>query len=460
MKPIWHACRVAWALSLLASPSLGHAEPFNFGAVLQGPTQTLHVRVEHVERSTGLVVVEGGDARRPTTPFAWQWGDGTSTTGFFPQSHAYTNRARDYVVSVTAFYEGGATGTAETVVWFVPPMLRAVPVPESARVRVATAPQDLLSRQPGYGFSPQLAHFEGTDLGSVPPATIEAVLTAATSVGLDLLNQNVELPGGGFRQVMLRDRGGGFYSLWYSTPVAFAAGASLTGEVPWTSCFHEIGHNLTLNSPAAFRFGGKTDGNANGILSETLAQIFQHAIALELIHRSAEFGLGPELVADLRRSALTSMGIVVSAHRRYLEERRGFQSWDQPDTPRDETFDTFMTLVFEFCLHAERAGQGYRVPVQRLMQALQLFDADWLRRYDPAHDTPAAASFRATLWVAALSHAFHRDLRDEFVPLGFPVDQPTLLELSARMAALPPPGVVGQSGRPGRAGSPDARKAP
>ena len=40
---------------------------------------------------------------------------------------------------------------------------------------------------------------------------------------------------------------------------------------------HEMGHNATLNSPADYYFGGKTDGPANAILSETIAQIFQHA---------------------------------------------------------------------------------------------------------------------------------------------------------------------------------------
>jgi hypothetical protein len=439
MRLFLHGSATLVALALACAASSGLGAGFNFEAALYGPGRSLHLRVESVDRATGAVFVEGGDARRPSTPFAWRWGDGAVARGFFPQSHTYTNRTRNYVVSVMACYEGGTTSTVDTVVWFTPPRMRAGTLAEDAMVKVATAPQTLLSREPGYGFSPQLTHFVGTNFNFVPPATIEAVLTAATSIGLELANRNVELPDGRFRQVVMRDLGGGFYSVWYSTPAAFAAGDTLTGEVPWTSFFHEIGHNLTLNSPAGYRYGGRTDGNANGLISETLAQIFQHAITLELVNRSAEFGLGPELAADVRRSALASMDIVVSAHRRYLEQGRRFYSWDQPDTPNDETFDTFMTLAFEFFTHAEQVGGGYRVPLQRLMQALQLFNPDWLRRYDPAHDTSVAASFRATLWVAALSHAFQTDLRPELVNLGFPVDPAAYGDLAARMKRLPAP---------------------
>jgi hypothetical protein len=40
-----------------------------------------------------------------------------------------------------------------------------------------------------------------------------------------------------------------------------------------------MGHNLSLNSPASFYFGGKTDAHANAIISEALAQIFQDVTA-------------------------------------------------------------------------------------------------------------------------------------------------------------------------------------
>ena len=60
----------------------------------------------------------------------------------------------------------------------------------------------------------------------------------------DFANDNFVRPDGQFREVVLRDLDGGFYCLWYSTPVAFAAGNTLTGSVPWSSCFHEMGHNF------------------------------------------------------------------------------------------------------------------------------------------------------------------------------------------------------------------------
>jgi hypothetical protein len=131
------------------------------------------------------------------------------------------------------------------------------------------------------------------------------------------------------------------------------------------------------------------------------------------------------------------MAIVVSAFNDYTDHGCVFQSWNNPSTPQDETLDTFMTVAFRFFTHAEQGQQGYRVPLKRLMQALELFNSNWLGSYDPSEDTVAADSFRATLWVAALSYAFQTDLRSEFESLGFPVNDTTYQGLYAQMAALP-----------------------
>jgi hypothetical protein len=44
---------------------------------------------------TGQVQVNGLDSRRPNQRFAWSWGDGDSTQGFFPQNHVYGVLTRD-----------------------------------------------------------------------------------------------------------------------------------------------------------------------------------------------------------------------------------------------------------------------------------------------------------------------------------------------------------------------------
>ena len=413
---------------------------FNFQSVLFGPTQSLSLNVVSVNSANGAVTINGGDTRQPGTPFSWQWGDNSTTSGFFPQTHTYLNTTSNYVVTVTAFYNDGSTGTAQTIVWFATPSIRAVALPSDTSVTIATSPQALVSRQTGYGFSPQLTNFTSTSFGIIPQTTIQYVLTAAAAMERDFDNEDFFLINGQFQQVVLCDLGssGGMYSIWYSSPVAFGAGPNtFSGGLSWSSYFHEMGHNVTLNSPSNYYFGGKIDGNANAIVSEALAQIFQHAAAYELINHSTELGLSPELAADIRNSAIASISLVRSSYNDYTNSGSVFQSWNNPNTSQDETFDTFMTIAYKFFQHAEQNGQGYRIPLKRLMQALELFNSNWQSSYDQNEDTPTADSFRATLWVTALSYAFQTDLRSEFEALNFPVSDTTYTNLSTQMAALP-----------------------
>src|SRR5262249_12991283 len=151
------------------------------------------------------------------------------------------------------------------------------------------------------------------------------------------------------------DSSGGMYSIWFSSPVAFGAGTNaFAGSLSWSSYSHEMGHNFTLNSPSNYYLGGKIDGSANAIVSEALAQIFQHSAAYELINHGAELGLSPELVADIRFSAMASMALVRSSYCDYTNSGSEFHSWNNPSTPQDETFDTFMTIAYKFFQHAEQ----------------------------------------------------------------------------------------------------------
>ena len=277
---------------------------------------------------------------------------------------------------------------------------------------------------PGYGTPSSLTTFNDSSFTSIPRSTVEYVLSIAASIQKDFANDNVYSVNGGFNQVVLSDpNANGMYSLWYTSPVAFGAGNyAFQGTPQWSSFFHEMGHNMTLNSPANFHYGGNTDGCAAAIYSEAMAQIFQHATAYCLINDYQTYGLNEGLVMDIENSALNSMQIVKNSYEAYLANGKYFASYNDPSTAEDETFDTFMTIAYKFCEHAETSTLGYRTSLKRMMTLLQLFDADMAAKYDSNNNSEAAATFRSTLMVTALSYAFEQDLRPEFRDLNFPID--------------------------------------
>jgi hypothetical protein len=50
------------------------------------------------------VVLKGGDSRRPTIPFTFDWGDGSRSEAFFDAEHTYLDTSRDYRITITAHY--------------------------------------------------------------------------------------------------------------------------------------------------------------------------------------------------------------------------------------------------------------------------------------------------------------------------------------------------------------------
>jgi hypothetical protein len=418
------------------------AQGFDFKRQLFGTPSTLGLNIVSVDPASGAVNVNGGDTRAPTTPFTWDWGDGTTPQpGFFPLQHTYADRTKNYVLTVTAHYPGDATDSAQIGVRFNEPAITAVPLPMENAVTISNGPVNLVSRMPGYS-APPLTHFDQSHFGTIPRNTIEYVLTAAAFIQHDFVNGNVVQLNDGFRQLIRRDpnlTGGGMYSLWFTDPVAFAAsGAAMSGSVQFSSFMHEMGHNVTLNSPANYYYGGKIDGNANAIFSESMAQIFQHATAYELINHAEDYGLSADLVLDIQHSAESSMRIVRNLFDQYVAQGAQFRSWNNPGTPSDETVGTFMTIAFKFAEHAENPGLGYRTPVKRMMELLQLFNEDWRARYDQQRNTAAADAFRSTLLVAAMSYGFALDLREEFRNLNFPIDDATFNELLGMLPSATP----------------------
>jgi hypothetical protein len=197
-----------------------------------------------------------------------------------------------------------------------------------------------------------------------------------------------------------------------------------------------MGHNFTLNTPASYYYGGRIDGDANAIFSESMAQIFQHAAGYEIINNYQTYGLSDDLVLDIKQSMLSSMSIVRISYDQYLASGKNYSSWNNPATPSDETFGTFITVAFTFCEHAENSGQGYRAPLKRMMRLLQGFNPNWAQRYDCLNNTAAADTFRATLMVTALSYAFSTDLRSEFRNLNFPISDQTYDELYGSVTSV------------------------
>ncbi|MBS1486762.1 MAG: hypothetical protein JST43_04170 [Bacteroidetes bacterium] len=80
--------------------------------------KTLSVWVTSIDLLSGVVALEGNDTRSPMTPFLFLWGDGTSTSSFFPVTHTYTSHTKNYKVAVVANYKDSQRDTAHALVDF------------------------------------------------------------------------------------------------------------------------------------------------------------------------------------------------------------------------------------------------------------------------------------------------------------------------------------------------------
>ncbi len=371
-----------------------------------------------------------GNTQQPTTPFTFAWGDGTVSKSFFPATHTYSNTSTDYVLTVTAHYAMGTSSPFDVPVQFVPSdVTTPVPYPSTLAVSIPDAPVSLGTTEPAYA-PPTLSFFPDSSFTPlVPRATVEYVFSQAAKIENAIVEGDHALVNGGFQQVILRDPGGGGESLWFTNPVAVGAGDSLfSGHIDYSSIFHEMGHNFSLNSPAGFRYGGKIDGNANAVFSEAVAQMFQHATAYEIMNHAPAYGVPPDLAIAIAASAESSMSVLKNAYLTYVAQGKPFTTWNDPATSVDETFGTFMTIAYEFCKHAE-AIHDFIGPLRRVMRLLRTFNPSMLARYAPDSNTAAASTFRSTLMVAALSYGFSEDLRGEFRNLGFPIDDATYTAL-------------------------------
>jgi hypothetical protein len=421
----------------LGSDNLQTIHNFSFKSILASQPMSLSASIHELNRGTGYISIWGGDSRGPSTPFTFIWGDGVVEQRWFNASHTYQDRNRNYVISITAHYPNSTTATLQIPVRFADSVFTPISLPPETAVDIPTEGITLDTRlysPPSYNY------FDDSNFYFPSRATIEYVLSSAADIQIDFANQDVERIGIGFQQMLLRNPDfGGMISIWYTSPVSFMAGNNtfLGNNLPFSSFFHEMGHNVTLNSPAGYYYGGKIDGDANAIYSETLAQIFQHATAYEMINHPSDYGLSADLLVDIMNDANTTMTLVASSYNRYIRLGKDFHSWNDPATTQDETFDTFMTLAYKFFEHAEQIDD-YRSPLQRMMFFLQKFNPEWRSQYSQASNSTDAETFRSTLMVSAISYAFQSDLRQEFRELNFPVDDNIYSRLNESVAPSDP----------------------
>jgi len=72
----------------------------------------LQLWIHSASKDSGMVTVNGVDALRPNYPFTWLWGDGTSTTGWLPQTHHYRSQ-QSYTVRVISHEDNGSSHCAQ-----------------------------------------------------------------------------------------------------------------------------------------------------------------------------------------------------------------------------------------------------------------------------------------------------------------------------------------------------------
>jgi len=106
---------------LVVISNLGYSqnEFFNYKKYIFGDISTLSANVKSLNNSTGEVSINGVDTQNPSIPFTFIWDDGSRKDGFFPQSHTYIDKTRNYLVRVLSHYSNGKTDSCETLATFV-----------------------------------------------------------------------------------------------------------------------------------------------------------------------------------------------------------------------------------------------------------------------------------------------------------------------------------------------------
>jgi hypothetical protein len=425
------------------------AEDFDFSPWLFDYSSTLEVWLDYVGTPTdpGAVRVNGIDLGPPgpvdVEEFICDWGNPPDVDIHgLPFEYSYTDRSKNYIITVTTKYTDGSYSIPrQLLVEFVTPSVTPIPLPSGFEVTIpdgsTPTPVPFATRNPPNYEPPPYDYFDGSYLDESTRSIVEYILTVCAHIQMDLVNDDVFLIDGDFKQRIVKSTDpdfNGMGCLWFTDPVGIISGDyGFQGDIEWSSFIHEMGHNFTLNTPSHCFYGGKIDGRANTIYSETMAQIFAHTTAYILLNNYASYGIDAAHAYGIRQSAISSMQFVRDKYQDYIDygpPDYNFCTWDTippdptptpPGSDPDETLETFMTIAYKFFEHAETSGLGYQIPLKRMMELLQVFDQDMADAYQGlgCENDPAADAFMATLMVTAMSHGFSMDLREEFRNLGF-----------------------------------------
>lgn len=402
------------------------SQEFSYLTYLNEKTGTLSASVSDINPSTGAVTVNGVDTSQPTVPFTFIWGDGTSNPGWFPGNHIYADTGRNYEIKVCSRKD-----TVSFNALFREPGITRKELSDKIYVDILNKQQHL----PARWYNPvDLNPFSRLDFGVITDATIKYVATVMADILLGYCGEFLwYCEEQTFRQLIFN--GGyniGGYSLWYTDPPSLAINPDgLKGSVWWGIIGHELAHNYTLNYPGTYHIGGRIDGQANAIYSETMARIIAMSMGHDLINRHDEYGISPELTGLIRNDFVNGFKGMHNDYLKYLDAGKPFNSWNNPGTTVDETYLTFNALSFEFLIRAEQTEHTVAYHAKRMMEFFSHFNASWELRYDRLNQSEEGNIFRSTMMTAAISFALNDDLRDEFRDLGFPVSDDIFNDLIA-----------------------------
>jgi len=177
-----------------------------YGSVISGAPCTLTAYAQTIS-PTGTVAVNGIDTAQPTAPFNFSWGDGNSTSGFFPQSHAYQDVNRNYVITITATENAGSSQQFSFPVFLTAPSVTPQALP-GVSFQIPSQPAQFGSNLPSGETV-----FSDSSLAPYSRSSMEYILGRAAAISKDFANDNVRLSNGVFAIDMLQNAsfGGGSF---------------------------------------------------------------------------------------------------------------------------------------------------------------------------------------------------------------------------------------------------------
>jgi hypothetical protein len=438
--PLWVGTTL-W-LSAASATSAPAAPKYSYRSIIASPsTVWVGAMVSGLNSTSGAVTVTGGSSVAALEAFTWNWGDGTTSSSYFPATHTYADVTRNYFGIVTGKHAGGVTTSGSFVVHFVAPGLAdhtfdpglttSVPGTMPALIDTRTDAVTTLKGSEAFATFPYL--YDRT--------VAERITSAFAAIEYDLVNRNLYRYAGSFNQVALHGvtyEGGS--SFWYTANPTFGVGDGFLSatRVGWGTFAHEMGHGFTLNSPATYRMGGRTDGNGSGVLTETLARIFEYVTCSLLANNAAAYGIPDDVAAEIfATEAEKFRGSLKTSAFQIAQGLTKPSGWNDPATSVDETAATFDALTWKFFESTDWDGADYRTATKRLMWFLQHWSPSWNARFDATNGATTASTFRITLMSAAVAYGVGKDLRADFAAWGFPIDITVWNELMATVGDYP-----------------------